>query len=416
MHKFYEPCKSKVELLIYRVADFIYLCKMINRILYTDLLKALKNFPSLAILGARQTGKTTLAKQLAKQQKRKSIYLDLENPSDRDKLHDAFTYLDDNKEKLILLDEVQRMPELFAMLRSLIDRHRKSGRFILLGSASPHLVKGVSESLAGRIFNSHLGGITLLEYGDKMPLKKHWFRGGFPDMLTAKSNLLFTQRMDTFISTFIERDLQNLFGVQFTATVMRTFWQMLANANGGIWNAQNYARSLGITAPTVNRYLDFLEGSFMVHRLPAFYFNARKRIVRAPKIYLRDSGIVHRLLKLTAFEDLQGHPAIGSSWEAYVVEQIYQLKHPNIDLFYYRTQDGAEADVVLTKAGKPVACIEIKLSNSPSLSKGFFVCLDDLKTSRNFVVIPTGESYRKSTTLRVCCLHDFLQNQLPKIK
>ena len=235
-------------------------------------------------------------------------------------------------------------------------------------------------------------------------------------MLTAKSNLLFTQRMDTFISTFLERDLQNLFGVQFTTTVMRTFWQMLANANGGIWNAQNYGRSLGISAPTVNRYLDFLEGAFMVHRLPAFYFNARKRIIRAPKIYLRDSGIMHRLLKLTTFEDLQAHPAIGASWEAYVVEQIVQLKHPNIELFYYRTQDGAEADVVLTKAGKPVACIEIKLSNSPTLSKGFFVCLEDLKTSQNFVVIPSGERYRKGKNVSVCNLRDFLLNLLPKIK
>ena len=389
---------------------------MISRQLLNELNKALKNFPSVAILGARQTGKTTLAKQLAKQQKKTAIYLDLENPADRDKLHDAYTFLDDNKLKLVILDEAQRMPELFAMLRSLIDRHRKAGRFILLGSASPHLVKGVSESLAGRIYNSQLHPINIFECGDTIALKKHWFRGGFPDMLTAKSDSLFAQRMDTFITTFIERDLQSLFGVSFTHSVMRRFWQMLAHSNGSIWNAHAYARSLGVTAPTANRYLDFLEGAFMIHKLPSFYFNVRKRIVKAPKIYVRDTGLMHRLVKLNTFDDLHGHPAIGASWETYVVEQVYQLKHTHIELFYYRTQDGAESDIVLTKAGKPLACIEIKLSNSPALSKGFFQCIKDLKTKQNFVIIPDGESYRKDKGLTVCGLKEFLGKHLSKLK
>ncbi len=389
---------------------------MIDRILKSDVLKSLKHFPAVAILGARQTGKTTLAKAVAQQVKRRSLYLDLENPIDREKLHDAYTFLDDNKEKLVILDELQRMPEMFAMLRSLIDRYRKPGRFLLLGSASPHLVKGVSESLAGRVYNSLLHPIGLLECMDRISMKKHWFRGGIPEMLTAKNDALFVQRMDSYITTFIERDLQSLFGVSFTNTVMRRFWQMLAHSNGGIWNAEEYARSLSITAPTANRYLDFLEGAFMLHRLPAFYFNARKRIIKAPKIYLRDTGMMHRLVRLNSFEDLHGHPVVGASWEAYVVEQIFQVKHPNIDMFYYRTQDGAEADVVLTKAGKPLACIEIKLSNAPTLSKGVYQSINDLKTKQNFVVIPDGTAYRRGENIVVSGLIEFLSKYLIKLK
>lgn len=389
---------------------------MIPRIITQDIVRALRNFPCVSILGARQTGKTTLAKSIAKHVKRDAIYLDLESPTDRNKLEDAYTFLDDNKARLIIIDEVQRMPELFSMLRSLIDKHRKNGRFILLGSASPQLVKGVSESLAGRIYAMQLGTINLVEAISKLPIRKHWFRGGLPEMAFSKSDSLASQRIDAYISTFIERDLQSLFGVQFTPAVMRRFWHMLAHTNGGIWNAETYARSLDITGPTVVRYLDFLEAAFMVHRLPAYFANSKKRLVKAPKVYLRDTGIMHRLFRLSNYNDLQNHPCIGDSWEAYVVEQIYQLKHPDCEMFYYRTQNGAEADVVLTKAGRPIACIEIKLSNSPSLSKGFYSSIQDLKTKQNFVVVPDLDSYRKTPELTVSGLNDFLNKHLPKLK
>lgn len=389
---------------------------MITRFLQKSVQDALKSFPAVAVLGARQVGKTTLAKEVARQQKKAVIYLDLENPIDRNKLHDSFTYLNDNKEKLIIIDEIQRMPNLFAELRSLIDVYRKSGRFILLGSASPDLVKGVSETLAGRILYTYLHTVSFAEGYEKYSLNKQWMRGGFPEMLTSKNDLLFAQRTDTFITTFIERDLQNLFGVNFTNSVMRNFWTMLAHNNGSIWNAQYYARSLGITAPTINRYLDFLEGAFMVHKLPAFYFQATKRVIKASKVYLRDTGILHRLLRITALDELRGHPIIGLSWEGYVVEQIYQLKHSNLEMYYYRTQDGAEADVVLTKANNPVACIEIKLSNSPVIAKGFYETMSDLKTKQNFVVVPQVDSYRKAQNVIVCGLSDFLLNHLPKIR
>ncbi len=388
---------------------------MIARRLQPDILKSLRAFPSVALLGARQTGKTTLAKEVARAVRNESIYLDLENPIDSEKLHDPYTFLDDNKRKLIVLDEAQRMPELFAILRSLIDGYRKPGRFLLLGSASPQLVRGVSESLAGRIFTAQLHPINLLECTDRIPMRRHWLRGGFPDMLTSRSDALFAQRMDSFITTFIERDLQNLFGVSFTTSVMRRFWQMLAHANGGIWNAQTYARSLGITAPTVLRYLDYLEGAFMVRKLPAFAVNARKRLLKAPKVYVCDTGVMHRFVRIQRFDDLSGHPVIGSSWETYVVEQIAQLKPAHLELFYYRTQDGAEADIVLVKAGIPVCSIEIKLSKAPALSKGFHHSIADLETKTNFVIIPEGESYRASPNIKVSGLEEFLGIHLPKV-
>ena len=405
-----------MELSIYRVVEMWYIGCMIDRTLLPGLLRTLRTFPAVAILGARQTGKTTLARTLTRVLNRESIYLDLENPIDREKLHDPYTFLDDNKRKLIVLDEVQRMPDLFAMLRSLIDGYRKAGRFLLLGSASPHLVKGVSESLAGRIFTAQLHPINLMECMDRIPMKRHWFRGGFPDMLTARSDALFALRMDTFITTFIERDLQSLFGVSFTSAVMRRFWQMLAHANGGIWNGHAYARSLGITAPTVLRYLDYLEAAFMIQRLPAYYFNARKRLVKSPKVYLCDTGVLHRLVRVNKFDALHGHPVVGASWEGYVIQQIMQLKPAHLDMFYYRTQDGAEADVVLTDAGKPLACIEIKMSNAPIIPKGFYQSIADLGTKQNHVVIPDGGSYRAGPGITVSGLPEFLAKHLRTLK
>ena len=389
---------------------------MIPRILETDILTSLKAFPAVAILGARQTGKTTLAKAIARQVKKRSLYLDIENPLDRDKLHDAYSFLHDHRDKLVIIDEVQRMPELFQILRSLIDQRRVYGRFLLLGSASPHIVRGVSESLAGRTYTAMLHPIGITECMDRISMKKHWFRGGFPEILMSKNDAQFVQRMDSFLTTFIERDLQSLFGVTFTSSVMRQFWQMLAHSNGGIWNAYDYARALGISAPTVQRYLDFLEGAFMVHKLPAFYFNARKRIIKAPKVYLRDSGIMHRMLRLADYDDLTGHVAVGLSWEAYVMEQIKQVLPAKFEMYYYRTQDGAEADVLLTKGGKPTACMEIKRSNAPKLSRGFYESIKDLETKKNFVITPTGEAYHKGEHVVVTGLIDFLTKHLPAIR
>ena len=388
---------------------------MIKRNLELYLKILLQKFPAVAILGQRQVGKTTLAKIIAKAIKKETLYLDLERDTDLMKLQDAESYLESHKDKCVIIDEVQRKPELFALLRPLIDDYRKLGRFLLLGSASPHLVKGVSESLAGRICYAHLHPLNLLEVKNKISREKHWFRGGIPDALLAKTDADSIKWMEAFISTYIQRDLPELFDARFSSVAMKNFWSMLAHNNGGLWNAQNYARSLGVTAPTASRYLDFLEGAFLVHRLPAFFTNVRKRLVKAPKIYLRDTGILHRLLRIPDYEHLQGNPIVGTSWEGYVVEQILQLKNENLDMYFYRTQDGAECDLLLAKAHKPVACIEIKYSNAPSISKGFYLSAKILKSKQNFVITPNSDEYKTPGDVTVCNLKTFLLKHLPEI-
>ncbi|MDQ2862969.1 MAG: ATP-binding protein, partial [Bacteroidota bacterium] len=268
---------------------------MIERKLHKEIVTLLRQFPAVAILGARQVGKTTLAKQIAAAQKKTPLYLDLENPLDVRRLADPYTFLKDNKEKCIVIDEVQTIPSLFAVLRSIIDEDRRNGKFILLGSASPQLVKGVSESLAGRIVYRELSPVNITELPENISRDKHWLRGGFPSALLARNEKIASEWMSSFIRSYVERDLSNLFGVDLTSNIISRLLSMLAHINGGVWNAEMIARSLGITAPTVNRYVDFLEGAFLIHRLPAFFINTKKRLVKAPKIYIRDSGMLHQL-------------------------------------------------------------------------------------------------------------------------
>ncbi len=389
---------------------------MIKRKLDVELRQLMKTFPAVAILGARQVGKTTLAKSLAKKKGVVSEYIDLENPNDRRKLADTFSYLTSVENKLVIIDEVQVMPEIFSVLRSVIDAKRKNGRFILLGSASPQLVKGVSESLAGRIYYTELTPVSYTELPSRIGMNRHWFRGGFPNALMAKTDRDYVNWMNGFIKSYIERDLNFLFDITFSVSMMRNFWSMLAHANGGIWNAEMFARSLGVSAPTVLRYLEFLEGAFLVHRLPAFFTNAKKRLVKAPKVYIRDSGLLHRLLNLSSPDDIQGHPAIGASWEGYVVEQIKNSVHHDIQLHYYRTQVGAECDLVFVRGHKPVATVEIKFSNAPAVSKGYYQSIADLKCKTNFIVTPGSDDYSSSDGVRVCSMDTFINKYLPLIK
>lgn len=376
----------------------------------------MRQYPAVAILGARQVGKTTLAKQIAASQKKPSLYLDLENPLDVRRLADPFTFLSANKDKCIIIDEVQTIPSLFAVLRSIIDEDRRNGRFILLGSASPQLVKGVSESLAGRIAYRELSPVNFIELPEKISRDKHWLRGGFPQPLLARNDKAATEWMSGFVRSYVERDLSFLFGVELTPNIIRRVLSMLAHVNGAVWNAEMMARSLGITAPTVNRYIDFLEGAFLVHRLPAFYVNTRKRLVKAPKVYIRDSGLLHQLSGVSNMLSLKGHPVVGSSWEGYIVEQVNQLKPAGTDLYYYRTQTGAEYDIVLANGIHPIACAEIKLNNAPHISKGNFQSIADLKTKKNFVVVPDIEEYKTKDGIIICNMRTFLAKYLPKLK
>jgi uncharacterized protein len=387
---------------------------MIQRIELTELTTLLKTNPVVALLGARQIGKTTLAKLYAEKSKKETLYLDLELESHFNRLRsDAESYLLKNKHKLIIIDEVQRMPKLFALLRALVDIDRKPARFLLLGSSSPHLIKGVSESLAGRIAYLDMGGINLPEaQKSKIAQDALWLKGGFPVALTLKQNTAVYNWYSNLIKSYTEKDMKELFGVEFSSVTIRNFWSMLAHNNGNLWNKESYGKSLGVTAPTVGRYLEYMEGAFLVTRLQPWFNNSKKRLVKAPKIYIRDTGILHTLIRAMDIDDLFGNPHVGTSWEGFVIEQIRQLKPPHLDMYFYRTHQGTEADVILVKGIKPIACIEIKLSTSPQVSKGFLQSIEDLKTKNNFIVIPTGDSYQTKDGINIASLSDFINTRL----
>jgi len=389
---------------------------MIKRQLQSKIIRLLRQFPAVAILGPRQAGKTTLAKLIARNWKKAARYLDIEKPADRMRLKDAHSYLENYKDHCVILDEVQLMPELFSELRPLIDEYRKAGRFILLGSASPALVKGVSESLTGRISYTELTPVGLTELPARINQQAHWLRGGFPEALQAKTKIKFNHWMESYIRGYTERDLEFLFGVNLSSATVGKLWSMLAHANGSIWNAEVFSRSLGVTAPTVLRYLDYLEGGYLVRKLQPWYVNVKKRLVKSPKVYLRDSGILHSLLKLDSIDEILGHPVAGTSWEGYVIEQIWQVKSFNIEMFFYRTHDGAECDVVLVKGITPLACIEIKLTNAPVISKGFYTSINDLNPPKKFVITPSGADYTTKGGIIVTSLSAFLTKHLATIK
>ena len=389
---------------------------MIKRQAQAQISKLLKQFPAVAILGPRQVGKTTLAKQLATGLKNKAIYLDMEKPADRNRLMDAHNYLHSQKDKCVIIDEVQLMPALFSVLRPLIDEYRKPGRFILLGSASPSLVKGISETLTGRIAYTELPLITTMELPANISYNRHWLRGGFPEPLLAKTDTAAQQWKQAFIRSYVERDIENLFGVNISSVTMHRLWTMLAHVSGNIWNAETFARSLGVTAPTVLRYLDYLEGGFMVKRLLPWFTNTKKRLVKSPKVYVRDTGLLHTLLNIHNTDELLSHPVAGASWEGYVMEQIAACKNPELQLYYYRTHDGAECDAVLVKGIKPVACIEIKLGNAPTVSKGYLHCIDDLKPKYKLIITPQSETYTAQHGVQITGIRSFLKEQLPLIK
>ncbi len=388
---------------------------MINRVIEKKLVQVLGKFPVVAILGPRQVGKTTLAKSLSKLLKKATVYLDLEKPSDYEKFNRAEYFLQSLADNCVIIDEVQRRPEIFALLRALVDEKRKPARFILLGSASPDLVKGVTETLTGRIFYMQLQPIGLLEAAPKYKLEKHWFRGGFPDALMAKSDASFADWMDAYITSYVKRELSSLFDVNLSSAIIQQFWMMLANANSGVWNAHDFARSIGVSAPTINRYLDFLEAAFLVTRLPAWHVNISKRVVKSPKIYIADSGLLHRLCRINSMRMLTENIIIGSSWEGYVIQQILQYKPNDLDAYHYRTHNKAEVDLVLVKGNKPIACIEIKVGNNPALSKGVYECIADLKTTKNYIITPNSESYQYDKNISVCNLQSFLMLKLPKL-
>ncbi|MFN0048650.1 MAG: ATP-binding protein [Cytophagales bacterium] len=293
-------------------------------------------------------------------------------------------------------------------------KKRVAGRFLLLGSASPSLVRGVSESLAGRISYVDLSPLQLSEILPTYNMNTHWYRGGFPNAFLAPNDSFFANWAESFVRGYVERDFNHLFGLSLNPSLFMRLWQMLAYNQSNVWNGEEFSRSLGVSAPVTNRYLEIMEGAFLVRRLPPWFNNSGKRLVKTPKVYLRDTGILHYFNRVSSYDDLQGHPIVGASWESYVVEQIILQKNLGIDAYFYRTHSGAELDLVLVKGDKPLVGIEIKYSNAPSVTRGFYQSIEDLVTEKNFVITPSSDTFpiRKAT---VCSLSHFILKELEKI-
>ncbi len=366
---------------------------MLERQLKSQISTSLKNFPAVGLLGSRQTGKTTLAKSLVRGLSKSALYLDLELPSDLAKLKEPELYLDHYRQHVIIIDEMQRKPELFPLLRALIDKDRRKGRFLLLGSAAPELKRQASESLAGRIVYHELTPFLLSEIGTQdKDLNRLMLRGGYPDSFLAKNDLQSFAWREAFITTYLEKDVPQL-GIRVPAQQLRRFWQMLAHAHGQIWNASKIAGSLGVSAPTVSHYIDILQDTFLTRTLSSYFANVKKRVIKSPKIYVRDSGLLLTLLQIHSRDELLGHPALGSVFEGFVVEQIIAALPTGWQAFYYRTSGGAEIDLVLFPPNKAPIAIEIKYSLEPKLSRGFWEGMTDLACRRGYVVYPGKEYY-----------------------
>lgn len=380
---------------------------MIDRYLKPKLREMLQQFPAVALLGPRQVGKTTLAREMAP----KADYLDLENPEDRQKLEDARGFLMQRTGRLIILDEVQRMPGLFQVLRGVIDERIRAGeeanQFLLLGSASIDLLKQSSETLAGRIAYLELGPFNQLELPEQT-LEQHWLRGGFPRSVLAASDEQSLLWRDNFVSTYLERDIP-LLGPRIPAETLRRFWTMLAHSQGSLLNASQLAKSLAVDGKTVAKYLDLMVDLLMVRRLQPYHVNVSKRLVKSPKTYVRDSGLLHSLLRLDSLNDLLGHPIAGPSWEGYVVENILAVVPQRTEAFFYRTATGVELDLLLELPGRKRWAIEIKRGLAPKLEKGVHVALEDIQPDKAFVVYAGADRYPRGEGIEVIALPLLLQ-------
>lgn len=385
---------------------------MYQRELLQTIIERLAHTPVVAILGPRQIGKTTLALEIAKHQP--SVYLDLENPEDFQKLKDPAYYLNLHADRLVILDEIQRYPDLFMSLRGVVDARRRegrgNGRFLVLGSASNELLKQSSESLAGRIFYAELSGLNPFEVqsSEGASLQKLWVRGGFPDSFQAKDDQESYLWRQNFIRTYLERDIPQL-GPRIPATTLMRFWMMLAHVQGELLNASKLAGSLGVESVTVSRYLDLMVDLLLVRRLEPWYGNVKKRLVKSSRTYVRDSGVLHALLQIPNHDSLLGHPILGKSWEGFVIETILAGLPSHVNAFFYRTSAGAEIDLLLEWGIGDYWAIEIKASRSPTLKKGFHIACDDLKVKRKFVLYPGEEAFSMGHGVLVASLVQFMQ-------
>lgn len=368
---------------------------------------SLRSNPACALIGPRQSGKTTLARQILSEHP-DAVYFDLEDPRDLRKLDDAITLFERHENSLVIIDEIQTKPELFRELRPAIDRNRKNGRFLLLGSASPVLITGVSEYLTGRVEYHEITPFTLGELPDVKLREQHLMRGGFPNSFLADSDQNSWNWRKSYIQSYAQIELANIFGAGFNQTTVHNLWRMLAHLQGGLLNQSTLASSLGVTIPTVKRYIDYLNASFHLRVLEPWQINMKKRLVKSPKVYIRDSGLLHSLLSIESYDDLLGHPSAGQSWEGYVIEQIAAILDNRHSIYFYRTSNGAEADLVIARGLKPVIAADIKLSNSPVPSRGFYESVRDLSPEKAFIIIPDGDDFPGRNDVTYCGLNKFL--------
>jgi len=349
----------------------------------------MRRTPTVALLGARQVGKTTLAKTIA--QDRSSIYLDLESPEDLLKLSDPTAFLSRHSDKLVILDEIQRAPDLFMVLRGLIDKNRQAGRkgeqFLVLGSASMDLLRQSSESLAGRISYIEMTGLNLLEVPAQKPadIQKLWFRGGFPESYLADTDAFSMDWLEQLIRTYLERDIPQM-GFRVPASRLRRLWTMLAHLQGETVNFSQLAGNLEVDGKTISHYLDILVDLLLMRRLEPWYANVKKRLVKSPRFYIRDSGILHRLLGISDYDDLLSNPVLGKSWEGFVIENILSVLSPSAHANFYRTAAGAEIDLLLRLSSTDLWAIEIKKGAAPKITRGFHQACEDVQATRKFVV------------------------------
>lgn len=364
---------------------------MISRNIAPRVTESLMQFPAVALLGPRQVGKSTLARSIAGE----AVFLDLERPADQAKLQDAESYLGAISDRLVVIDEIQRMPELFPVLRFLIDKQRRPGRFLLLGSASPALRRQSAESLAGRIEYLELTPFTLDEVGATPEnLKRLLLRGGFPESYLATSDKASLRWRQAFIQTFLEQDIP-LLGIRIPASQLRRFWQMLAHLHGKLWNASQIAASMGVNVGSVRHYLDILADTFMVRVLPPYHANLGKRLVKSPKTYLRDTGLLHSLLGIGSYDDLLSHPVVGASWEGLVIEHLVGHAEQRSQAFFYRTAAGAELDLVIDSPSD-LHGYEVKFGLAPKLSKGYHHAIVDLGIDAGRIIYTGEDQYRLS--------------------
>lgn len=393
------PCRGKITYML------------IPRFQKEKLVELLENHSAVGLLGPRQVGKTTLAHEIA--EGHRSVYLDLELPSDRNKLAEPELFFQNHLDDLVILDEIQRTPEIFQILRSFIDRRRKSGQiagmYLVLGSASLDLLKQSAESLAGRIAYLELAPLCVRETDGSLRSQRDlWIRGGFPSSFLAKTDKQSLEWRQSFIQTYLQRDVAQL-GPRIPYETLHRLWKMLAHNQGGLFNASPLSSSLGVSGQTVGRYVDLLADLFLVRKLQPWTTSIRSRLIKSPKVFVRDSGLLHALLNIHDYDDLLGHPVIGSSFEGFVIENLIAVCAPfRAEFGFYRTSGGAEIDLVISFPNNQLFAIEVKHTLTPKLERGFFSGCDDLQPSRKFVVYPGGERFPLANDVDAISLSDLV--------